>query len=106
VAGVGHVASGHADPLELRGRLEERTSVQPLRDPHARARKRDHTLLRVDDEERDSDVPGLVIRSPRDDRDVVAGRSPELLERHTPSRVSGRGRLLPARSAATDEEQR
>ena len=72
---------GNADALELRRRLEERLGLESPRHPDPRGREQRDASLAVDHEERDANVSGLVVLGPRDHRDVVSRRAPELLER-------------------------
>ena len=104
VGRVGLGAAGHADALELRGRLEEGLRLEPSGHPDPCLREHGHTPLGVDDEERDANVARFVARRPGDDRYVVARSTPELLESLAPSRIGTRG-PVPTRTAAGGEEQ-
>ena len=103
---VGLGATGHPDPLELRRGFQERTGVERVRDPDAGRRKRDRLALGVRHQERDTDVAGLVILRAWNDRDVVPGSAPELLERRPPARLRrGCGRISIGPAATCNDEQ-
>ena len=63
----------HLDALELGRGHEERLGLEPARNPDPGAREQDLPTLGVDDDERETNVPGLVVGSSGDDGDVVPG---------------------------------
>jgi hypothetical protein len=105
VSGVGLIASGHADPLELPLCLEEGRSIERVRNEDLCGRKRDGAALRVHDEERHAYVARLVVRRAGDDRHVVTGRSPELLERGAPAGLGSGCRCVVGSAAPRREQQ-
>ena len=93
------------DRLETRSRLDEGPCPQRTCDPDPCMRRRDHTAMRVDDEEGDSQVAGRIVGRAWNQRDALTGAAPQRFERSLSRRASLRKACVRA-AAARKRDQR